>query len=87
MINIYKIIIINYINNTLSPNIIKEYAKNNNLYISSSEANILYKFIMNNYKDVLNGNEACFSNLKSILRPELYNKVFNLYNYYKSKYF
>ena len=57
MINIYKKIIENYINTTLNPSIIKDYASNNNFNISSSESIILYNFIKENYKFILNGND------------------------------
>mgnify|MGYP004458800813 FL=1 len=87
MINIYKKIIENYINTTLNPSIIKDYASNNNFNISSSESIILYNFIKENYKFILNGNDEVLLKLKRLIREDLYEEVIRLYNYYKNKFF
>lgn len=87
MINIYKKIIENYINTTLNPSIIKDYASNNNFNISSSESIILYNFIKENYKFILNGNDEVLLKLKKLIREDLYEEVIKLYNYYKNKFF
>lgn len=87
MINIYKKIIENYINTTLNPSIIKDYASNNNFNISSSESIILYNFIKENYKSILNGNSEVLLKLKLLIREDLYEEVIKLYNYYKNKFF
>lgn len=87
MINIYKKIIENYINTTLNPSIIKDYASNNNFNISSSESIILYNFIKENYKFILNGNDEVLLKLKRLIRKDLYEEVIKLYNYYKNKFF
>lgn len=87
MINIYKKIIENYINTTLNPSIIKDYASNNNFNISSSESIILYNFIKENYKSILNGNSEVLLKLKPLIREDLYEEVIKLYNYYKNKFF
>lgn len=87
MINIIKKIIENYINTTLSPSIIKDYAANNNFNISSSESIILYNFIKENYKFILNGNTETLLKLKYLVRDDLYKEVIKLYNYYRNKYF
>ena len=86
MINIYKKIIENYINTTLTPSIIKDYASNNNFNISSSESIILYNFIKENYKIILNGNNEVLLKLKDLIRQDLYQEVIKLYNYYKNKF-
>ena len=75
MINIYKKIIENYINTTLNPSIIKDYASNNNFNISSSESIILYNFIKENYKFILNGNDEVLLKLKGLIRKDLYEEV------------
>ena len=85
MINIIKKIIENYINTTLNPSIIKDYASNNNFNISSSESIILYNFIKENYKSILNGNDEVLLKLKGLIRKDLYEEVIKLYNYYKNK--
>lgn len=87
MINIIKKIIENYINTTLNPSIIKDYASNNNFNISSSESIILYNFIKENYKSILNGNSEVLFKLKLLIREDLYEEVIKLYNYYKNKFF
>lgn len=87
MINIYKKIIENYINTTLNPSIIKDYASNNNFNISSSESIILYNFIKENYKFILNGNDEVLLKLKGLIRKDLYEEVIKLYNHYKNKFF
>lgn len=87
MINIIKKIIENYINTTLNPSIIKDYASNNNFNISSSESIILYNFIKENYKSILNGNSEVLLKLKLLIREDLYEEVIKLYNYYKNKFF
>ena len=80
MINIYKKIIENYINTTLNPSIIKDYASNNNFNISSSESIILYNFIKENYKSILNGNSEVLFKLKLLIREDLYEEVEKLYS-------
>ena len=87
MINIYKKIIENYINTTLNPSIIKDYASNNNFNISSSDSIILYNFIKENYKFILNGNDEVLLKLKGLIRKDLYEEVIKLYNHYKNKFF
>lgn len=87
MINIYKKIITLYINNTLSPSIIKEYALNNNYNMTNQESIIIYNFIKENYEDILNGNEKKIFDLKPLIREELYNNIIKLYYFYKEKYF
>lgn len=87
MIIIYKKIIINYINTTLSPSIIKEYASNNNFNISNSESIIIYNFIKENYQYILNGNESKLLELRYLLRNDLYEEIINLYKKYRNKLF
>lgn len=79
--------IIHYINNNLSPNIIKSYADNNNFNITDSESIIIYNFIKENYVSILNGNESSFNDLKKKIRLDLYNEIMKLYYANKSKYF
>ena len=78
----YKDFIKNNISN-LSEELIKEYAKKVNIPITTSETHILYQFIMKNYSEILDGNEKSFSYLKEKLNPNLYYKIYNLYNEYK----
>lgn len=82
-----KNLIINYINTTLSPNIIEEYGSKNNINISNTDSIIIYKFIKRNYNFILNGDESSFIELKQEINPILYVKLYDLYMYYKSKLF
>lgn len=85
MIHIYKNLIINYINNKLSPSIIMDFASNNNFPISTSESIIIYNFIKRNYNFILNGDEEKIRELKGEIREDLYKKIIELYTYYKKK--
>ncbi len=71
----------------MSPNDILTYAKKNNISVSSSESIIIYKFIKRNYKFILNGDDSSLKELKKLLREDLYNKIIELYMYYKNKLF
>lgn len=87
MINIYKKLIINYIENNLSPNVIQEYASNNNFNISNSESIIIYNFIKRNYLFILNGDDKKMLELKELVRDDLYQEIMKQYSYYKDKFF
>lgn len=82
---IYRNLIVNYINHKLTPEIIKVYASNNSFPITTSESIIIYNFIKRNYNLILNGNNEIIKSLKCEVRDDLYNKVYDLYIYYKSK--
>lgn len=84
--HIYKKLIINYINNNLSPTIIKEYAINNDFPITTSESIIIYNFIKRNYNFILNGNDDKIYELRPEVRDDLFKKIEELYFYYKKKY-
>ena len=86
MINIYKNLIENYINN-MDIDDIKSFALKNNISISNTESIIIYNFIKINYKSILNGDESSFISLKQSLREDLYIKIMELYMHYKSKLF
>ena len=82
---IYKKIIENYIKTTLSPEIIIDYAYKNGFMLSSKDSIIIYNFVKRTYKFILNGDESSFKELEQQLDKELYNKIKDLYMYYKSK--
>lgn len=85
MINIYKNLIINYINQKLTINDILEYASKNNIELSKAESIIIYNFIKRNYVNILNGDDSSIQELKKSLPEPLYNKIIELYLNYKSK--
>lgn len=78
--------IINYINNTLSIEDIKKYAKDNNYNITNQESIIIYNFIKENYESILNNDESKFLELKKLIREDLYNDIIRLYKTYKKIY-
>ncbi len=71
----------------MTVNDILNFANRNNISISLSESIIIYNFIKRNYKFILNGDESSLTELKSSLREDLYNKIIELYMYYKNKLF
>ncbi len=71
----------------MTTNDILNFAKKNNISISTSESIIIYNFIKRNYKFILNGDDSSLKELKNSLREDLYNKIIELYMYYKNKLF
>ncbi len=71
----------------MTPNDILTFAIKNNISVSSSESIIIYNFIKRNYKFILNGDDSSLKELKKLLRDDLYNKIIELYMYYKNKLF
>lgn len=80
----YKELVLKYIH-LLTPNHISEYAKNNNIIISKEENLIIYRFILENYKELLNDQNS-IKKLKPLIRDDLYNKIESIYNENKAKY-
>ena len=85
MIKIYKNIIINYIEKSLSIDEIIEFAKKNNIKITTSESIIIYNFIKENYISILNKDNNKIGELKNYIRDDLYQEIISLYNKYKDK--
>ena len=71
----------------MTTNDILNFAKKNNISISTSESIIIYNFIKRNYKFILNVDDSSLKELKNSLREDLYNKIIELYMYYKNKLF
>lgn len=86
MIYIYKNLISNYINHSLTVDDILTYARKNQITLSRSDSIIIYNFIKRNYKIILAGDESPFTDLKSNLPSHLYQKIMSLYYQYKSKF-
>ena len=84
MIIIYKDYILKYIH-LLTPNHIIEFCKANNIYITKDEVLVLYKFILENYKGLLD-DSTTINNLKPLIRKNLYSYVYKTYKEYKTKY-
>ena len=83
--NIYKKIIKNYVEQSLTLEDIYNYAGKNNMMLSKKDATTIYDFIKKNYQSILDGEESSFSQLKNSLDSMLYQKIIELYQYYKSK--
>ena len=79
----YEIIIRNYINN-LTKYDIKQFAKKEGINIEEYEVNILYDYIKKYWEVFFKGDpEPILADLKDKVRPHTYNKIIELYNYYK----
>ena len=81
----YKELIKNWIPK-LTPKIIQEYGKKLGFFLTNSETNILYQFIMKNYSEILDGNEKSFSELQKQISPTLYNQLLKIYTENKRKF-
>ena len=81
----YKELIKNWIPK-LTPKIIQEYGKKLGFFLTNSETNILYQFIMKNYSEILDGNEKSFSELQKQISPTPYNQLLKIYNENKRKF-
>ena len=81
----YKELIKNWIHK-LTPKIIQEYGKKLGFFLTNSETNILYQFIMKNYSEILDGNEKSFSELQKQISPTLYNQLLKIYTENKRKF-
>jgi hypothetical protein len=80
----YKELIKRYISH-LKLDHIKEYAKSQNIILNQEEAQIIYDFILKNYNSLLEDNTTILG-LKKLIREDLYNTIFLLYQKKKTKY-
>lgn len=85
MIIIYKDLIKKYIN-YLEPIHIKNYAENKNISITNQEVNIIHNFIKTYYNELLES-DSILTELKPLIREDLYNEVLKEYKENKVKYF
>ncbi len=83
--DIYKKLIINYIEQSLTIEDIFNYAGKNKILLSKDDALTIYNFIKKNYNSILNGDESSFKELKLNVDSLLYQKLIELYSYYKHK--
>jgi len=81
---LYKQLVLKYIN-MLSHEHIKTYASNNNIYVTDEEVQIIYNFIKNNYRELLES-ESALLKLKPYIRDDLYITIYRLYKENKAKY-
>ena len=83
MIFIYKELVRKYII-FLKPQDIINYAKKQKVDLSNDEVMIIYKYLKKYYNELLDKNTESFVILKKALRSDLYDKLVELYNYYKN---
>ncbi len=83
MIFIYKELVRKYII-FLKPQDIINYAKKQKVDLSNDEVMIIYKYLKKYYNELLDKNTESFGILKKSLRSDLYDKLVELYNYYKN---
>lgn len=65
---------------------IKGFALKNNINLSDKELEYLYVTIKTKYKDLLYNESIVISDIQKNLKKENFDKVFELYTFYKSKY-
>ena len=65
---------------------INTFLNSNNIIVSNKELDYLYNILKNNCQKVLNEDKIIFNDIKNNINIENYNKLINLYNYYKEKY-
>lgn len=79
-------LILNYVKKITKEDI-KSFSLKENIYLTNDEVDIIYYHIKNDYNDLLFSNgEKTFSKIKSRINPTSYEKLINLYNFYKLKY-
>lgn len=84
MIIIYKELIRKYISK-LTPSHIKDYARDNQIYVTDDEVSIIHQFIMNHYENLLEKEETLLL-LKPLIREDLFQTIQSLYKENKAKY-
>lgn len=63
---------------------ILNYAKKENINLTSEEVNIIYNAIKNDTNEILNNFDNYIIKYKNILRNEIYNKILELKEQYKN---
>ena len=86
MINLYEIIIRDYIKKLTEEDIIK-YGKRKNIDISNDDSKILFVYAKNYWKEFYKGNPTELINeLKEKLEPKTFNTLYKIYIDLKQKY-
>lgn len=65
---------------------IKGFALKNDIILSDEELEYLYVTVKTKYKDLLYNESVVIADIQKNLKKENFDKVFNLYTFYKSKY-
>ncbi len=81
----YKNLLKQWITNIQKEEFIR-YLKMNQLYTSEEEANVLFRFLKEDWEGIYDGKEETFLRLKKEISPETYQKLYTLYEEAKKKY-
>lgn len=65
---------------------IKGFALKNDIILSDEELEYLYIIVKTKYKDLLYNESVVIADIQKNLKKENFDKVFNLYTFYKAKY-
>lgn len=79
-----EFILKSYINQLTKEHIIN-FSKNEGVILTNEETNYIYNTIKENYIEIINDPTNIFLKAKRVLRPEVYEKMIKLYEYYKRK--
>ena len=77
-----KLILYQYINK-ITKNDIYNYGLSEGIDLSNSEIDIIYDYIKNKYKDIINKPDMILMDVKSKLSEKAYIKLLELYDKYK----
>lgn len=80
-----ELILKNYINKLTKEHIIN-FSKNEGVILTHDETNYIYNTIKENYREILHDPTEIFLCAKRKLRPEVYDRMIELYEYYKRKF-
>ncbi len=80
-----KSLIGNYVEK-LSIDKLKEFGIKNDIHVSDTELEFIFKMIKNDWKDILNDEAPYLDKLKDNVNPIDYEKIKNLVIYYKKRY-
>ena len=82
----YHFFILKYIQNITEKDIIK-FVLSQGIELSESEVKLFYHHVKQNWETILYGDPTTlFQAVKSEIRPETYQKMIELYQYFKEKY-
>ena len=64
----------------------KSFALKNNINLKDEELDYILNLVKTNYEDILINDEKYLNQIKSNINPSEYQKIEELYKYYKSRY-
>jgi len=73
--------------NRMNINDVKDFASKNGIILNDEEINLIYNQIVNNWRTIAFGNpRGILDDLKAKINPESYQKIENLYVFFKNRY-